>query len=189
MTHELVVESHRSATDNRRKGLAIARQSRHIPERLVRQFWTKVVVAPSGCWEWTGATDKKGYGRVRRDYRNWLVTRWVWTELKGPIPAGQMVLHHCDNPPCCKTEPDERYPEGHLYLGSAKENMRDLLDRHPEKIEERPRHPLKLTVGDVRSIRAAYRTIPNGELGQRFGVSDSLVSAIGLRRSWKWLDA
>jgi hypothetical protein len=45
------------------------------------------------------------------------------------------VLHHCDNPPCCETEPSEEYPEGHLFLGTNGDNSADMVakGRHSEQ--------------------------------------------------------
>jgi hypothetical protein len=39
------------------------------------------------------------------------------------------VCHHCDNPPCCETQPTEGYPEGHLFLGDHDDNMRDMASK------------------------------------------------------------
>lgn len=37
----------------------------------------------------------------------------------GPIPARMLVLHSCDNPPCCN--------ERHLFLGTYKDNEQDKI--------------------------------------------------------------
>lgn len=29
-----------------------------------QRFWAKVEMRPSGCWEWTGRRDSRGYGRI-----------------------------------------------------------------------------------------------------------------------------
>jgi hypothetical protein len=38
---------------------------------------------------------------------------------KGPTPPGTVVMHSCDNPPCCNP--------GHLILGTPLENSHDAL--------------------------------------------------------------
>ena len=67
---------------------------------------SRIAVRPNGCWEWTGSTDRDGYGQVRWNARLWRVHRLVWTALVGPIPEG-LVLDHdgkngCGNPTCCR---------------------------------------------------------------------------------------
>lgn len=65
---------------------------------------SRVVVAPTGCWEWTGAKNKRGHGRM------WIaavghveyVHRVSYENTYGPIPEGYIVHHRCENPPCIK---------------------------------------------------------------------------------------
>ena len=93
-------------------------------ERLSR----RLVVKESGCLEWTGATDRSGYGRIMGfDPGAMFTHRLAWELANGPIPDGLNVLHHCDNPPCCQTEPTEGYPDGHLFLGTHADNARDKI--------------------------------------------------------------
>jgi len=85
------------------------------------RFLSKVTIAPSGCWEWTGWT-AHGYGYFRHDDgRDWRAPRASYELFVGPIPEGMNVLHHCDNPPCVR--PD------HLYAGTSSDNMRDCVVR------------------------------------------------------------
>ncbi len=74
----------------------------------------------AGCREWIGARTVGGYGMLRRLGRARMATH-VSLELHDgiPVPAGVMVLHSCDNPPC--VEP------AHLRRGTQFENM---ADRH-----------------------------------------------------------
>jgi len=81
---------------------------------------------PNGCLEWTGYTNAGGYGKISVNNKPVSTHRTAWELANGPIPDGLHVLHHCDNPPCCETEPTEGYPEGHLFLGTKAENTADM---------------------------------------------------------------
>lgn len=117
--------------------------ARPVPARCSYKlrFWDKVVTGP-GCWGWTAATDKDGYGLLtisgwesetgeRKIVR---APRVSWEIHNGPIPDGMWVLHHCDNPPC--TNPAD------LYLGTAAENNADKRTRKRSK-KSRWTHCLK----------------------------------------------
>jgi len=90
-------------------------------ERLGR----RLAVRDSGCLEWTGYTNPRGYGQIRVDGKRTLTNRFAWELVNGPIPAGMCALHRCDNPPCCQTAPTEGYPDGHLFLGTRVDNNAD----------------------------------------------------------------
>jgi integrase len=77
-----------------------------------------------GCWPWTGTRLPTGYGRVRLAGKAWTASRlaWVVANQGRQIPAGMMVRHHCDNPPCCR--PD------HLAIWTAADNGHDSASRH-----------------------------------------------------------
>jgi hypothetical protein len=81
---------------------------------------------PNGCLEWTLSTDPYGYGQIRSGMTMAKTHRLAWELANGPILDGLSVLHHCDNPPCCQTDPTEGYPEGHLFLGTKAENSADM---------------------------------------------------------------
>ena len=66
-----------------------------------------------------------GYGRIWFNGKSTGTHRVAWELANGPIPDGLHVLHHCDNPPCCETEPSDAYPEGHLFLGTEADNQAD----------------------------------------------------------------
>lgn len=52
--------------------------------------------------------------------------RLAWELAYGAIPDGLLVLHHCDTPACVKTDSDENYPDGHLFVGTQSDNIRDM---------------------------------------------------------------
>lgn len=118
------------------------------PETLARageRLALKLAVRDSGCIEWTGGLNTTGYGQMQIDGKHVLVHRLAWELAKGPIPPGLNVLHHCDNPPCCQTEPTEGYPEGHLFPGTQKQNVDDMVakGRHNTGFAARTHCPQK----------------------------------------------
>jgi hypothetical protein len=92
-------------------------------ERLRR----RLKVTANGCLEWTGSRLPRGYGHIWFNGSRTYTHRLAWELANGPIPDGLNVLHHCDNPPCCETEPSEEYPEGHLFLGTQLDNVTDMV--------------------------------------------------------------
>jgi hypothetical protein len=99
-----------------------------VPNTAAERLNARLVLQPNGCLEWTGrSVNPKGYAKIRDDDdKMTLAHRLAWKLVNGPIPPDLKVLHHCDNPPCCQTEPTEDYPEGHLFLGTAADNMADM---------------------------------------------------------------
>lgn len=81
-------------------------------------FWTKVR-RTDGCWEWTGQKHMRGYGLQAVHHVKRYTHRISWELTNGPIPAGMVVMHRCDNPPCVR--PD------HLVLGTKRDNTQDML--------------------------------------------------------------
>lgn len=98
----------------------MARSRRPLAER----FWDHVKQgAPDECWEWqSSAKSEFGYGifQMGRGIGTRAAHQVAW-ELTNGDRDGHWVLHHCDNPPCCNP--------GHLYLGDAKANGRDMSER------------------------------------------------------------
>ena len=85
-------------------------------------FWRRTQATASGCLEWTGRKTAKGYGQVVISRRDARAHRIAFTLAKGPIPEGMMVLHSCDNPPCCNP--------AHLRIGTAADNWADVIARN-----------------------------------------------------------
>jgi hypothetical protein len=86
-----------------------------LPEKLVSRIDFD---APDGCWQWTGALMRTGYGQFTIKRRHFLAHRVVYAELVGPIPAGMMIDHRCFNRACVNPE--------HLRAVTNKQNMEHL---------------------------------------------------------------
>jgi len=85
------------------------------------------VITTSGCWEHQSFrrpskrmnNQAQGYADVSYRGKTWRAHRLAYVLAKGPVPAGMVVSHVCDNPPCCN--PD------HLVARTEKGNMRDAV--------------------------------------------------------------
>lgn len=84
----------------------------------------------TGCINWTGSLNKGGYGKVRVDGESRLVTRIWWRLMTGYLPSDLDVLHRCDNPACFNID--------HLFLGTAKDNARDSIQKKRYKLVQPP---------------------------------------------------
>ena len=70
-------------------------------DRLPPRFWSKVRVAESGCWEWTGALTHNGYGILGKFRgRTYRAHRLSHESLVGTIPPGLQIDHLCKNKRC-----------------------------------------------------------------------------------------
>lgn len=130
-----------------------------------------------GCWGWKGCTVGGGYACIKRSGTSMYMHRYVYEQAVGPIPAGMIVRHKCDNPIC--TNPD------HLEIGTHKDNSRDMSERGRTLIG--PRNPAaKLDEGKVADIKRAIR---GGEsqssLARRYGVCQQAISNINRGLVWR----
>jgi len=154
----------------------------YIP--LAARFWAKVQKT-AGCWLWMAGKDHDGYGQIklsRRDAPKRINThahRIAWQLTYGPVPAGLLVCHHCDNPGCVR--PD------HLFLDTPRGNMRDrdAKRRHAHGVS----HGMaKLDEADVRVIRAqAAGGVSQLVLAGQYGVGRRAINNIVRRKSWQHL--
>ena len=53
-----------------------------------------------GCWLWTGAVSRDGYGQFAVNRRPVLAHRWAYQFWNGPIPTKHEIDHLCRNPQC-----------------------------------------------------------------------------------------
>lgn len=113
--------------------------------------------------------------------------------MHGEIPEGLLVCHKCDNPSC--VNPD------HLFLGTAADNTRDMIQKgrikargkgHGKKRDTWPgtrgeyNGNSKLTEEQVLSIKHKIKQgEPGRTIAKEYGVSQTLISAINTGKVWK----
>jgi hypothetical protein len=81
------------------------------------RFSSRIVVCPSGCYEWAGGISQKGYGVFYVGSKMYAAHRYAYTLWAGPIDEGLLVCHKCDNRKCLNIK--------HLFLGTVQDNNKD----------------------------------------------------------------
>jgi hypothetical protein len=142
------------------------------PKPVLEKFM-RHVVKTDGCWIWTGAKYKNGYGAFGfyiNPPGNMLAHRASYILLTGKsIPEGMYVCHKCDNPEC--VNPD------HLFIGTPSENQ---IDRVNKKRFGNLRW--SLTREQVIEIRSLTET--HEQIATRYGVCRQTVSNVISRKTY-----
>lgn len=76
---------------------------------------------PDRCWEWQGGTMPFGHGYINIQGKRWLVHRYVYQEMVGPLHDDLAIMHKCDNPPCVNPN--------HLEEGTRTQNQQGMQAR------------------------------------------------------------
>ncbi len=150
------------------------------------RFWDKVFILTydRGCWLRI-ASQAHLYGQIGRwkvNDRPMQAHRASWILHFGPIPSGMRVLHKCDNPPCVR--PD------HLFLGTAKDNTTDMINKGRFVLGYRGKGEevgtSKLTTDNVSKIKA-LRTLGHSqqEIADMFGVCQSTIGNVVRGVYWR----
>lgn len=150
-----------------------------VDNRFLQRFWSKVDKS-GDCWEWTAHRKAAGYGQFVLFKGRFVSAHTVSYALaNGPIPAGKVICHHCDNPPCVK--PD------HLFIGTQSDNAFDSIAKgRANRARGEAQGSARLTEEAVREIRAAKQAFGVQQaLATQFGVSAHTIADIRARRKWR----
>lgn len=144
------------------------------------------------CWIWTMVYAGQKYGRF--SIRGRLVSAHVvsWIITNGDNRENRFVLHKCDVRTCVNPS--------HLFLGTHKENMKDMVQKgrqatgvrhmsvtHPEALRRGSENGnSKLSEEKVIDIREKYKTgkFRQVDLAHEFGVNQTLIGFIVRREIW-----
>jgi len=145
-------------------------------EKILNNYKLEV---STGCHVWKNYLYPVGYGQVKFQGKDYLVHRLVYEFTHGPIPDGMYICHKCDRRACMN--PD------HLFIGTQKDNIQDMLSKGRESRGEE-RWNVKLTEGQVIEIRELLKEgNTQRKIAKEFGVSQMAVSHINTGLSWGWL--
>lgn len=125
----------------------------------------------TGCLEYQGHRNKKGYGRIAYNGRYPSTHRVVFVAANGPISADIHVLHRCDTENCVE--------ETHLFPGDNFINQRDRVAKG---------RFTKLVPGDIPRIKDMLRSGETQvDIGNWFNVRQHVISRIGNGKRWHHL--
>ncbi len=153
-------------------------------EKQIARYWARIkfpeAIGTDECWESQHHTNYVGYPQVTINYRQILTHRLSWELANGPIPAGMLVCHSCDNRRCANP--------AHLWLGTHKDNMHDMQRKGRKVIlyGDDAKHR-KLTSSQVAEIRQRHQAggITMKALADEYGVTRTNISYIIAGKLWQ----
>jgi hypothetical protein len=145
----------------------------------IEQKLLRYAVSENGCWNWVATKDRDGYGLLTHHRGKQIRAHRASYEFHvAKIPVGLLVCHSCDNPSCINPN--------HLFVGTSKENTRDMLDKNRRPVLRGERHPnAKLTndqVTQIKQLRSENRLLK--DIANQFNISFQTVSSITKGTTW-----
>lgn len=174
--------------------MTTATYQKEMSDSDLARFWSKVQKS-DGCWLWTAAKDKKGYGIFQLQGKAHKAHRIAY-EITYNKPLGNLLgCHTCDNPSCVR--PDHIVPGTSDYNAkdrNAKGRTRAPYNHHrggyklPSGCNAGERNPrAKMTWGKVRELRSRYASgkVLLQTLAQEYGIAFGTADKIVRHETWK----
>jgi len=140
----------------------------------------------TGCLEWHGYKDIYGYGillvSIDGIKKNKKAHRLSYEQAYGDIGEGKFVCHKCDVRNCI--EPS------HLFIGTAADNNRDMMNKGRFKSGGKPHHgeknpKAKLTQQQVDGIRILCKFgISGRSIAKSLHMNASTIQRIASGKNW-----
>lgn len=147
---------------------------------IVCRFYEKFYIADNGCWNWIGATNSDGYGRISLNKIQIYAHIFSYEFHNNTFAGESCVLHKCDIPRC--VNPD------HLFLGTYHDNTIDML------LKDRCGRS-KLTILQVEDIRNEWKATSKlkgdyaaCKLAKKYGVNKNAIYKIVGNKTWNCIN-
>lgn len=156
-------------------------------EAFADTFWSRVDKT-GDCWLWQRYRKPRGYGICYPHFkdnpqRGHYTHRVSYVLTYGHIPDELLVLHHCDNPPCCNPK--------HLFLGTQHDNAQDMVAK--DRARKTGKHgddcPASImTEKMVMEMRELYaQDVDPQEIAAIYGFKKRTIEAAVTGHNWKHL--
>lgn len=150
-----------------------------IKESVVETLLSNRTIDDNGCWLWTKSCGKNGYGQIYIKRNPFAVHRISYETFIGEVPAGLLVLHHCDVKRCFNPQ--------HLHVGTHADNRQEASER--DRIAFGTRKPnAVLSESKVISIRQEYAAggVTQKQLAKKYGdCSQGTISFAITGSTWR----
>jgi len=140
----------------------------------ISDIQARVEITAEGCWEWKRCRDRQGYGICTKQHGTTRAHRISYLLTHGHIPEGALVLHSCDNPPCCNP--------AHLRLGTHRENQAEKASKSRAMHGEA--HPAS-RISDSQARQIFEDPRPFSAIAEQYGISQGAVSLIKSGKTWR----
>ena len=137
---------------------------RKTVDSIRRELMDGFSVSPKGCYEWQGALNPKGYGRIRYNSKILTTHRLSYNFWVGPIEDNLFVCHSCDNRKCIRPS--------HLFLGTAKDNTQDAVSKR------RLNRGSRLKISDAQVLEIRLHPGKHADIAELYGITKSHVRHI-----------
>ena len=146
---------------------------RGVPEApLIDRFLNRVEKTDT-CWLWKGGKYSNGYGQLlEKIWGDGYTHRWSYKYYhKENIPDGYDVRHKCDVRAC--VNPD------HLELGTRKQNVQDMLERHTQPCNRKFN---KEQVAEIKALRESGMTYK--DISDKFSCNRRTIEKVCLNKTY-----
>lgn len=150
---------------------------------LPKAFLHSVPIEGNGCLIWPYARNSAGYGHIRLDGRNVLVSRICCEMRNGPPPTPR---HHAAH--SCGLGHEGCIAPWHLSWKTAAGNCEDMAVHGTRRCGSAVAHLAKLNAEQVTEIRRLKGSLKQSEIGAIFGVTQAAISCVQRRKSWKHVE-